>query len=114
MGKSRARELGIPFEGTPGPLNAITDVEDLAVGHTTLISGDGKLVVGHGPIRTGVTAVQPRGKNPEAVFAAWFSLNGCGEMTGTSVVYGPHRKTQLAQNATGQILNVELVLGGTK
>ncbi len=84
MGKPRARELGIPFEGTPGPLNAISDVESVTVGHTTLISGDGKLKVGQGPIRTGVTAIQPRGKDPESVFAAWFSLNGCGEMTGTT------------------------------
>ncbi len=80
---TRARDLGIPFEGTPGPLNAITDVDGVTVGHTTLISGDGKLQVGQGPVRTGVTAICPRGKNPEPVFAAWFTLNGCGEMTGT-------------------------------
>ncbi len=84
MSKPRARELGVPFEGTPGSLNAITDVQGVAVGHTTLISGEGKLIVGKGPIRTGVTAIQPRGKDPESVFAAWFSLNGCGEMTGTT------------------------------
>ena len=86
--KPRARDLGIPFEGTPGPLNSITDVRGVVVGHTTLISGDGKLQVGTGPVRTGVTAVLPRGQqsinNP--VFAGWFTLNGNGEMTGTTWV----------------------------
>ena len=83
--KPRARDLGIPFEGTPGPLNAITDVKGVAVGHTTLISGQGKLKVGTGPVRTGVTALLPRGqKSTEPVFAGWFSLNGNGEMTGTT------------------------------
>ena len=62
--RARARELGVPFDGTPGPLNAITDVAGVLVGHTTLISGSGKLVVGKGPIRTGVTAVLPRGTAP--------------------------------------------------
>jgi L-aminopeptidase/D-esterase-like protein len=84
--KPRARDLGIPFDGDPGPLNAITDVAGVLVGHTTLISGTGKLRVGEGPIRTGVTAVLPRGlesrSNP--VFAAWFAQNGNGEMTGTA------------------------------
>jgi D-aminopeptidase len=84
MARTRARDLGIPFEGTPGPLNAITDVPGVTVGHTTLISGDGRLAVGQGPVRTGVTAVLPRGKDAEPVFAAWFTLNGCGEMTGTT------------------------------
>lgn len=85
--KPRARDLGVPFDGTPGPNNAITDVGDVMVGHTTLISGNGKLVVGKGPIRTGVTAVLPRGKDAKhPVFAAWFSLNGNGEMTGTTWV----------------------------
>jgi D-aminopeptidase len=85
--KPRARDLGIPFDGTPGPNNAITDVKGVEVGHTTLISGDGKLVVGQGPVRTGVTAIHPRGKNSnDAVFAAWFTLNGNGEMTGTTWV----------------------------
>ena len=60
--KPRARDLGVPFDGTPGPNNAITDVAGVEVGHTTLISGDGKLVVGTGPVRTGVTAIHPRGK----------------------------------------------------
>jgi D-aminopeptidase len=84
--KPRARDLGVPFEGTPGSLNAITDVKGIEVGHTTLISGEGKLQVGDGPIRTGVTAIIPRGKQStnDSVFAGWFSLNGNGEMTGTT------------------------------
>lgn len=83
--KQRARDLGIPFEGTPGPLNAITDIAGIEVGHTTLISGNGRLVVGKGPVRTGVTAIIPRGKRSfDPVFAAWFPLNGNGEMTGTT------------------------------
>lgn len=82
----RARDLGVPFEGTPGPLNAITDVKGVEVGHTTLISGEGKLVVGEGPVRTGVTAVLPRGKSYDPVMAGWYSLNGNGEMTGTTWV----------------------------
>jgi D-aminopeptidase len=85
--KPRARDLGVPFDGTPGPNNAITDVKGVEVGHTTLISGEGKLIVGKGPVRTGVTAIHPRGKTSnDAVFAAWFTLNGNGEMTGTTWV----------------------------
>ena len=86
--KERARDLGIPFDGTPGKLNAITDVPGIEVGHTTLISGEGKLEVGKGPVRTGVTAVLPRGKDSvnDPVFAGWFSQNGNGEMTGTTWV----------------------------
>jgi D-aminopeptidase len=85
--KPRARDLGVPFDGTPGPLNAITDVKGVEVGHTTLISGTGKLRVGEGPVRTGVTAILPRGKDSkDAVFGAWFTLNGNGEMTGTTWV----------------------------
>lgn len=85
--KPRARDLGIPFDGNPGPLNAITDVQGVEVGHTTLISGAGKLQVGVGPVRTGVTAIHPRGKDSsDPVFAAWFPLNGNGEMTGTTWV----------------------------
>ncbi len=85
--KPRARDLGIPFDGTPGPLNAITDVKGVEVGHTTLISGAGKLEVGQGPVRTGVTAILPRGKtSKDQVFAGWFALNGNGEMTGTAWV----------------------------
>jgi D-aminopeptidase len=86
--KPRARDLGVPFDGTPGPLNAITDVSGVTVGHTTLISGEGKLQVGKGPVRTGVTAILPRGKDSmnNPVFAGWWSLNGNGEMTGTTWV----------------------------
>jgi L-aminopeptidase/D-esterase-like protein len=84
-GKPRARALGVPFEGVPGRWNAITDVEGVAVGHTTLVAGRGKLQVGVGPVRTGVTAVLPRGKGSyDPVFAGWFALNGNGEMTGTT------------------------------
>ena len=84
--KPRARDLGIPFDGVPGPFNAITDVEGVTVGLQTLISGEGKLVVGEGPIRTGVTAILPRGKSYDPVFAGWYALNGNGEMTGTTWV----------------------------
>jgi len=85
--KPRARDLGVPFDGTPGVNNAITDVKGVEVGHTTLISGSGKLEIGKGPVRTGVTAIHPRGKTSnDAVFAAWFTLNGNGEMTGTTWV----------------------------
>jgi D-aminopeptidase len=83
--KPRARDLGVPFDGTPGANNAITDVRGVEVGHTTLISGEGKLKFGEGPVRTGVTAILPRGKaSTDAVFGAWFTLNGNGEMTGTT------------------------------
>ena len=84
----RARDLGIPFEGTPGRLNAITDVPGVEVGYTTLISGEGKLEVGKGPVRTGVTAILPRGHAAlnDPVNAGFFSLNGNGEMTGTAWV----------------------------
>ncbi|MGD0470031.1 MAG: P1 family peptidase [Terriglobales bacterium] len=83
--KPRARDLGVPFDGTPGAYNAITDVHGVEVGHTTLISGSGKLKVGEGPVRTGVTAILPRGKESlDPVFGAWFTLNGNGEMTGTT------------------------------
>jgi L-aminopeptidase/D-esterase-like protein len=79
----RARDLGIPFGGVPGAFNAITDVAGVTVGHTTLISGEGPLVVGQGPVRTGVTVILPRGKTYDPVYAATYSLNGNGEMTGT-------------------------------
>ncbi len=83
--QERARDLGVPFDGSTGPLNAITDVTGVEVGHTTLISGEGKLQQGKGPIRTGVTAILPRGKNDATpVFAGYFSQNGNGEMTGTA------------------------------
>lgn len=85
--RTRARDLGIVFEGTPGPLNAITDIDEVAVGHTTLIRGEGPLKVGKGPVRTGVTVILPRASDVgDPVFAAWFSLNGNGEMTGTTWV----------------------------
>jgi len=84
----RARDLGVPFEGTPGKLNSITDVPGVEVGYTTLISGDGKLQAGKGPVRTGVTAIIPRGRDSinDPVYAGYFSLNGNGEMTGTAWV----------------------------
>ena len=83
----RARDLGVPFEGTPGQFNAITDVAGVEVGSSTLIRGEGKLKVGEGPVRTGVTVVLPRGpKSTDPVYAGWFSLNGNGEMTGTTWV----------------------------
>ena len=85
--KPRARDLGIPFDGISGPFDAITDVKGVEVGYVTLISGDGKLNVGVGPVRTGVTAILPRGKqSKDPVFAGWFALNGNGEMTGTTWV----------------------------
>lgn len=85
--KPRARDLGIPFEGTPGKYNAITDVQGVEVGYKTLIEGSGKLVRGKGPVRTGVTAIFPKGKGSlQRVFAGWFTLNGNGEMTGTTWV----------------------------
>ena len=85
--KPRARDLGIPFEGTPGALNAITDVAGVEVGHATIVRGSGPVTIGEGPVRTGVTAVWPRGREmPDPVYAAWFSLNGDGEMTGTTWV----------------------------
>jgi len=83
--KPRARELGVPFDGVPGPLNAITDVHGVEVGHTTLISGDAATSAGVAPVRTGVTAILPRGKDSnDPVFAGWFTENG--EMTGTTWV----------------------------
>jgi D-aminopeptidase len=83
--KPRARDLGVPFEGTPGTNNAITDVGGVEVGFTTLIQGEGALVEGKGPVRTGVTAILPRGKSSnDPVMSGWFSLNGNGEMTGTT------------------------------
>mgnify|MGYP005834207411 CR=1 FL=1 len=83
--KPRARDLGVPFDGTPGPFNAVTDVSGVLVGHVTLISGEGELRVGHGSVRTGVTGILTRGRQYDPVFAATYSLNGVGEMTG--VIY---------------------------
>ena len=83
--QDRARDLGIPFDGQPGPLNAITDVAGVEVGHVTLIEGEGALQVGKGPVRTGVTSIHPRGKDStDPVLAGWFTLNASGEMTGTT------------------------------
>jgi L-aminopeptidase/D-esterase-like protein len=85
--KPREADLRLPIGGTPGPLDAITDVAGVEVGHTTIIEGSGPLVVGRGPVRTGVTVIHPRGKeNLDPVFAAWSTLNGNGEMTGTTWV----------------------------
>lgn len=91
----RARDLGIPFDGTPGKFNAITDVPGVLVGYKTLVAGSGKLVEGKGPVRTGVSVILPKGKSNDAYPAAWFSLNGDGEMTGIPYIedygmgYGP-------------------------
>src|SRR5262245_27103977 len=87
VGRPRARDLGLSalIGGSPGPADAITDVAGVEVGHTTLISGEGALVRGQGPVRTGVTFVHPRGKaSADPAFGAWFTLNGNGEMTGTT------------------------------
>ncbi|MBV8742450.1 MAG: P1 family peptidase [Sinobacteraceae bacterium] len=107
----RARDLGVPFEGQPGPLNAITDVGGVEVGHVTLISGDGPLRVGEGPIRTGVTVVLPRGRahagNRDTVYGGFFNMNGNGELTGQAylqdfgVIYGPIGLSNT--NALGQV-----------
>lgn len=88
-GPPRARDLGVPFDGTPGPLDAITDVSGVEVGHSTIVRGEGALTVGQGPVRTGVTAVLPRGRTGslnDPVFAGTFALNGAGEMTGRAWV----------------------------
>lgn len=82
--KPRARDIGIPFDGTPGKFNAITDVKGVEVGYSTIISGSGKNIRGKGPVRTGVTAILPRGRNNNPVYGNWYSLNGNGEMTGTT------------------------------
>jgi D-aminopeptidase len=83
--RPRARDLGVPFNGTPGAWNAITDVKGVEVGHVTIVEGSGQLVVGQGPVRTGVTAIFPKGRAfRDRVFAAWSTLNGNGEMTGTT------------------------------
>ncbi len=104
----RARDLGVPFEGAPGPLNAITDVPGVEVGQLTLIEGSGRLAVGRGPVRSGVTVIFPLGKQSDAaVNAGFFNLNGNGEMTAQSylqdfgVAYGPIGITNT--NAIGQV-----------
>ncbi len=80
----RAREWGIPFEGIPGELNAITDVAGVQIGHSTIIKGSGRLKAGKGPIRTGVTAILPTGRKYRPIFASHATLNGNGELTGTA------------------------------
>src|SRR2546426_8908240 len=113
----RGRDLGIPFEGTPGPLDAITDVGGVEVGHRTLVEGSGKLVVGKGPVRTGVTAIFPRGKGSnDPVFAGWFTMNGNGEMTGTTWVeesgflWGPVMITNTHSVGVGRDAVIEWVV----
>ena len=105
---ARARDLGVPFEGRPGPLNAITDVPGVEVGHKTLIRGEGPLKVGSGPVRTGVTVIFPRGRtNLKPVYGGYFKLNGNGEMTGLAymedfgIVSGPIAIT--SSNAVGHV-----------
>ncbi|MFL5474701.1 MAG: P1 family peptidase, partial [Gemmatimonadales bacterium] len=115
----RARDMGIPLDGTPGPLNAITDVPGVTVGHATLIEGSGALRVGVGPVRTGVTAVFPRGKGDlSSVFAGWFSLNGNGEMTGTPWIedYGtmPYPVTITNTNSVGTVRDAVIEWGRTR
>ena len=83
--KIRARDIGIPLDGITGKYNSITDIDGIEVGHVTIIKGKGNLKVGDGPIRTGVTAILPRGKTYDPVFAGWYSLNGNGEMTGDNM-----------------------------
>src|SRR5687767_3627063 len=87
-GKPRARAFSIPFDGEPGPWNAITDVPGVSVGYVTLVSGDGSLKIGQGPVRTGVTAILPRPLPDLAtpVFAGIFSANGNGELTGSHLI----------------------------
>jgi D-aminopeptidase len=104
----RARDIGVPFEGSPGPLNAITDVPGVEVGQVSLISGQGPLKVGVGPVRTGVTIIFPRGRaRSQPVYGGFFNLNGNGEMTGQSylqdfgVIQGPIGITNT--NAIGQV-----------
>lgn len=80
----RARDIGIPFNGIPGKYNAITDVKGVEVGYSTIVTGQGKNIRGKGPVRTGVTAILPRGRNNNPVYANWYTLNGNGEMTGTT------------------------------
>jgi L-aminopeptidase/D-esterase-like protein len=115
----RARDLGIPLEGTPGALNAITDVAGVAVGHETIVRGSGKLEVGKGPVRTGVTAIFPRGRDDlTPVFAGWFNLNGNGEMTGTAWIddYGllVYPVTITNTNSVGTVRDAVIEWGRTR
>jgi D-aminopeptidase len=116
--KPRARDLGVPFDGTPGPQNAITDVNGVEVGHSTIIKGEGKLVRGKGPARTGVTAVWPRSKSlKQQAFAAWFTQNGNGEMTGTTWIkdsgfmMGPVMLTNTVSIGTVRDAYIQWILG---
>jgi D-aminopeptidase len=86
--KPRARDLGVPFSGITGINNSITDVKGVEVGYSTIISNSGTNIIGKGPVRTGVTAIFPRGRSKKfsPVYANWYSLNGNGEMTGTTWV----------------------------
>ena len=115
----RARDLGIPLEGTPGRLNAITDVAGVAVGHETIVRGAGRLVIGKGPVRTGVTAIFPRGRDDlTPVFAGWFNLNGNGEMTGTAWIddYGllVYPVTITNTNSVGTVRDAVIEWGRTR
>jgi L-aminopeptidase/D-esterase-like protein len=116
---ARARDLGIPLEGTPGPLDAITDVAGVAVGHETIVRGSGKLQIGKGPVRTGVTAIFPRGREDlTPVFAGWFNLNGNGEMTGTAWIddYGllVYPVTITNTNSVGTVRDAVIEWGRTR
>ena len=115
----RARDLGIPLEGTPGALNAITDIRGVAVGHETIVRGSGRLEVGKGPVRTGVTAIFPRGRDDlTPVFAGWFNLNGNGEMTGTAWIddYGllVYPITITNTNSVGTVRDAVIEWGRTR
>ena len=115
----RARDLGIPLDGTPGALNAITDVAGVAVGHETIVRGSGKLEIGKGPVRTGVTAIFPRGRDDlTPVFAGWFNLNGNGEMTGTAWIedYGllVYPITITNTNSVGTVRDAVIEWGRTR
>ncbi len=117
--QSRAQDLGIPLEGTAGPLDAITDVAGVEVGHETIIRGSGKLEIGKGPVRTGVTAVFPRGRGDlTPVFAGWFNLNGNGEMTGTAWIddYGllVYPVTITNTNSVGTVRDAVIEWGRTR
>jgi L-aminopeptidase/D-esterase-like protein len=116
---ARARDLGIPLEGTPGTLNAVTDVAGVAVGHETIVRGSGKLQIGKGPVRTGVTAIFPRGRDDlTPVFAGWFNLNGNGEMTGTAWIddYGllVYPITLTNTNSVGTVRDAVIEWGRTR
>jgi D-aminopeptidase len=116
---ARARNLGIPLEGTPGALNVITDVAGVAVGHETIVRGAGKLEIGKGPVRTGVTAIFPRGRDDlTPVFAGWFNLNGNGEMTGTAWIedYGllVYPVTLTNTNSVGTVRDAVIEWGRTR